>query len=264
MKGAKGRHTIMAIHAQSVNAVGVLSVRQNIVPKTSPRISSGIPSSLSICSEIGARKRSPSGDGSLCSKEDRSISSKTPKIHISVCGRALFACSNGQLRELESLVKENPELINYQYPYCYCCYSCMHIAAKSGNLDIVHFLVKNGANLNAKDNWSTPLHLAAQAGHLEVTRQLKEMGADTSVLDAHGKRYCDYLPADNRRSHMKNSALKKLKTHNSKHNNGQNEDTHSVSSNQSQLSLISYNSLHNRFGTLRPIGRAVSDFLHRK
>ncbi|KAL3090880.1 hypothetical protein niasHS_007255 [Heterodera schachtii] len=247
---------------QSVNAFAVPSAHQQnaVVPiASSSRISSRMPSSVSICSyansEVSARKRSPSGDGSLCSKEERSLSSTIPKISISICGKALYACASGRLDDLAALLKEHPELVNYQYPYCYR-YSCLHIAAKAGDSAIVRFLVKNGAKLNAKDNWSTPLHLAAQAGHLEMTRQLREMGADPALQDAHGKHYYDYLPADNRKL-FQNATPKRQKTPSIKNA----EDSDSVSSSQSQLSL----SLHHRFETFRkPIGRAVSDFLHRK
>jgi hypothetical protein len=43
-----------------------------------------------------------------------------------------------------------PDLITYQYPYCYR-QSCLHIAAKTGDLTAMHFLIKNGAHLDAKD-----------------------------------------------------------------------------------------------------------------
>jgi hypothetical protein len=45
----------------------------------------------------------------------------------------------------------------------------LHLASREGHIEIVHFLVKCGADARAPDNhWTTPLHLASERGHLEV------------------------------------------------------------------------------------------------
>ncbi|MFC1841840.1 ankyrin repeat domain-containing protein [Candidatus Dependentiae bacterium] len=50
----------------------------------------------------------------------------------------------------------------------------LHLAAINGYLEVVEFLVKNGAKVNEKDKWTknTPLHLAAKYRYLKVTKFL--------------------------------------------------------------------------------------------
>jgi ankyrin repeat protein len=62
------------------------------------------------------------------------------------------------------------------------------IAAQCGHLDVVKFLVKQQAEVNAKNTggW-TPLHLAAQNGHLDVVKFLVEQQAEVNArLDTDG------------------------------------------------------------------------------
>ena len=55
------------------------------------------------------------------------------------------------------------------------------LATEEGHLEVVKFLVENGANIHA-DNYGA-LRVASQNGHLEVVKFLVERGADPSVLD---------------------------------------------------------------------------------
>ncbi|MEN8222840.1 MAG: ankyrin repeat domain-containing protein [Acidobacteriota bacterium] len=58
--------------------------------------------------------------------------------------------------------------------------SLIHIAAAKGHLDIVKFLVKNGAdvNLEEKSYQLRPLNFASRYGHFEVVKFLLDNGAD--------------------------------------------------------------------------------------
>jgi len=63
----------------------------------------------------------------------------------------------------------------------------LHIAARSGNLNIARYLIRKGANKNA-DNTAdqTPLHLAVQAGHTSLVRFLLVKGSDSDTEDNQG------------------------------------------------------------------------------
>lgn len=59
----------------------------------------------------------------------------------------------------------------------------LHKACKNGQLDMVSELIKNGADVNAKDaaGW-TPLHdVAGFSGNIDIVRLLIENGADVNA-----------------------------------------------------------------------------------
>jgi ankyrin repeat protein len=64
----------------------------------------------------------------------------------------------------------------------------LHLLAKRGDDQAVHWLLERGADPNARwSHWDaevTPLHLAAAQGHLEVVRLLLDAGADPSIRDS--------------------------------------------------------------------------------
>jgi ankyrin repeat protein len=67
-------------------------------------------------------------------------------------------------------------------------WTVLHDAAYSGTLDIVKYLVEQGANVDAKNNvgW-TPLHAAASSGKLDVVKYLvDEQGADVDAKNNDG------------------------------------------------------------------------------
>lgn len=60
----------------------------------------------------------------------------------------------------------------------------LHLAAYYGATDIAEFLVKNGADINArqiKTSASTPLHVAIRKRHDDTALKLLELGADPSI-----------------------------------------------------------------------------------
>ena len=61
-------------------------------------------------------------------------------------------------------------------------YPVLPLAAKGGHLDVVRFLVENGADVNARNRYhSTPLYLAAIRKHPEVAEYLLQQGADPNL-----------------------------------------------------------------------------------
>jgi Ankyrin repeats (3 copies) len=57
-------------------------------------------------------------------------------------------------------------------------YTPLQTAARHGRDEVVVFLIKKGADVNAADRYGyTPLHLAAEGGHLDVVKRLVKAGA---------------------------------------------------------------------------------------
>ena len=65
----------------------------------------------------------------------------------------------------------------------------LHIAAEKGNMDVVMFLIENGANVNVADvNGNTPLvFIINKAGNLKVIQRLLEKGARVNVQNRTGE-----------------------------------------------------------------------------
>ena len=63
----------------------------------------------------------------------------------------------------------------------------LHKAIREGQLQVVEYLMKSGAQIEEKDNFQmTPLHCAAQFGHIEVVKGLLEKGAQMEVKNKEG------------------------------------------------------------------------------
>ncbi|XP_056371637.1 histone-lysine N-methyltransferase EHMT2-like [Oenanthe melanoleuca] len=66
--------------------------------------------------------------------------------------------------------------------------TCLHHAAKNGNLEMVELLLSTGqVDVNAQDNggW-TPIIWAAEHKHIEVIRRLLTRGADVTLTNNPG------------------------------------------------------------------------------
>ena len=54
-------------------------------------------------------------------------------------------------------------------PFSNSCSTALHVAAEAGNLDVVQYLLAQGANADVPDLWGhTAAHLAAQEGHTDI------------------------------------------------------------------------------------------------
>ena len=66
-------------------------------------------------------------------------------------------------------------------------------AAEWGQLEVVKYLIDNGADMEAKNNFgATALLYAASNEHLEVCQYLIEQGADLDAKDEDGETVHDY------------------------------------------------------------------------
>ena len=66
--------------------------------------------------------------------------------------------------------------------------SLFHIAAASGNLEIIRLLIRSGADVNVRvRSGKTPLHAAAAKNNLEICKLLVAAGADANAKDNSGQ-----------------------------------------------------------------------------
>ncbi len=76
--------------------------------------------------------------------------------------------------------------------------TALHVAAGWGykgtsSLTVIRVLLKNGADINARDKaQQTPLHWAVQEGNKDTVEFLLQNGADRSIYDSEGKTPLDY------------------------------------------------------------------------
>jgi ankyrin repeat protein len=91
---------------------------------------------------------------------------------------------DGKLAHLQAILDKYPKLLDAKRdqqlgkPSHGDGFTPLQTAARQGRSEVVAFLIKKGAALNAADGYGyTPLHLAAEGGHLDVVKQLVKAGA---------------------------------------------------------------------------------------
>jgi hypothetical protein len=91
---------------------------------------------------------------------------------------------DGKLAHLEAILDKYPKLLDAKRaqqlgkPTHGDGYTPLQTAARHGRDQVVAFLIKKGADLDAADGYGyTPLHLAAEGGHLDVVKHLVRAGA---------------------------------------------------------------------------------------
>ncbi|MEI6190957.1 MAG: ankyrin repeat domain-containing protein [bacterium] len=72
-------------------------------------------------------------------------------------------------------------------------WTALHYAATVGNVPAINLLVKSGANINArKDSGATPLIVATLTSHVDVMKILLDLGADPLIKTSSGMSAMDY------------------------------------------------------------------------
>ncbi|ETW27068.1 hypothetical protein PFFCH_05509, partial [Plasmodium falciparum FCH/4] len=90
----------------------------------------------------------------------------------------------GDLASIKKNLKHNPSLINKKNSSGL---TPLHYACDRGYIDIVKYLVNQGANINVEDSYGdTPLHMAAYSEKLNVVDFLKSVGADINKTNSEG------------------------------------------------------------------------------
>lgn len=90
------------------------------------------------------------------------------------------AVESGDLAGVKQLLSQRPDLIKAT---TFWQSTALHLAARAGQSEIVAFLLKSGADVNAKNDWKlTPLHEAAIGGNGSVADTLLKAGADVNAV----------------------------------------------------------------------------------
>ena len=89
-----------------------------------------------------------------------------------------FAAQSGHLEVVKYLVGQGAN-VNAED-------DAFHSAARFGHLEVVKYLVGQGANVNAASWWGTPLFRAAAGGRLEVVKYLVGQGANVNAATNQG------------------------------------------------------------------------------
>jgi len=102
--------------------------------------------------------------------------------------RLRILANSGYIKELEHFLESCPTLAESINKSDNKNRTALHFAASRGFDEIVHSLLRHGANPNVQDfNGNTPLHLAACTQHIRVVTLLMKYGADIEKTDSFGK-----------------------------------------------------------------------------
>ncbi len=103
-----------------------------------------------------------------------------------LAGQEIFqATKNGDLDKIKKMLVKEPGLINFKDERGV---STLHIAAESGQLGIIKFLIKNGLDKDMQDiNKMTPLIYASRSGKIDLVKFFVELGANMNQQTQTGR-----------------------------------------------------------------------------
>lgn len=93
-------------------------------------------------------------------------------------------------------------------------FTALDIAVGQGNIGMVRFLLRSGANVNGRTTNGTPLHTACAYRYLAIAKLLLDFGADPSAKDHEGRRPLAFtrMGKTNRLDHRLEALLRKFRT----------------------------------------------------
>ncbi len=94
----------------------------------------------------------------------------------------LAACHLGDTSRVETILKNNPDIIDKPYSAGF---TALHTAARAGQKDVVELLISKGADVNIQTKFhATPVQIAAGMGHKDVVELLVSKGAKIDIFIA--------------------------------------------------------------------------------
>lgn len=131
------------------------------------------------------------GDGPVRKKKIK----RRRRVRFERTAEFLAVCASGDTEEAKEMLREARQKSNGENASGDNVVNCanadgitaLHQACIDGSVEVVTFLLSQGANVNQVDNegW-TPLHVAASCGNIEITEYLLQQGASLSSVNCDG------------------------------------------------------------------------------
>uniref|UniRef100_A0A8C7VRW8 Protein phosphatase 1 regulatory subunit n=1 Tax=Oncorhynchus mykiss TaxID=8022 RepID=A0A8C7VRW8_ONCMY len=135
------------------------------------------------------------GSGSTTGEAHSILLKRRRRVRFDTAAEFLAACASGDTDEAQEMLKDARETEgkngDYQGEVVNCAnadgITALHQACIDGSMEVMVFLLAQGANINQVDSegW-TPLHVAATCGNLEITDFLLQQGASLTAVNCDG------------------------------------------------------------------------------
>ncbi|XP_029594400.1 protein phosphatase 1 regulatory subunit 12C isoform X2 [Salmo trutta] len=135
------------------------------------------------------------GSGSTTGEANSLLLKRRRRVRFDTAAEFLAACASGDTDEAQEMLKDAKETEgkngDYQGEVVNCAnadgITALHQACIDGSMEVMVFLLAQGANINQVDSegW-TPLHVAATCGNLEITDFLLQQGASLTAVNCDG------------------------------------------------------------------------------
>ncbi|XP_055762613.1 protein phosphatase 1 regulatory subunit 12C-like isoform X1 [Salvelinus fontinalis] len=135
------------------------------------------------------------GSGSTTGEANSLLLKRRRRVRFDTAAEFLAACASGDTDEAQEMLKDAKESEgkngDYQGKVVNCAnadgITALHQACIDGSMEVMVFLLAQGANINQVDSegW-TPLHVAATCGNLEITDFLLQQGASLTAVNCDG------------------------------------------------------------------------------
>ncbi|NP_001133423.1 phosphatase 1 regulatory subunit 12C [Salmo salar] len=141
------------------------------------------------------RSQDVGGSGSTTGEANSLLLKRRRRVRFDTAAEFLAACASGDTDEAQEMLKDAKETEGKNGDYRGEVVNCanadgitaLHQACIDGSMEVMVFLLAQGANINQVDSegW-TPLHVAATCGNLEITDFLLQQGASLTAVNCDG------------------------------------------------------------------------------